>query len=110
MDKINYIEDHHESDDFWYGYSDLLKDGGRMGKNADNLFNERGNRHGYWEEYNSYDILCRRGYFDNGNPDGFYEAYFDNGKIKYRGYFNKGELIGHFICFFYNSNYDFFAI
>jgi antitoxin component YwqK of YwqJK toxin-antitoxin module len=57
--------------------------------NLINLYNEKAERHGYWEEYHSNGQLWRKGNFVNGFEDGYWEWYNDNGQLMYkRNYIN----------------------
>jgi antitoxin component YwqK of YwqJK toxin-antitoxin module len=42
--------------------------------------NDKGQRHGYWEEYFSNGKLSYKGNFVNGKEHGYWEWYFDDGR------------------------------
>ena len=49
--------------------------------------NKDGQRHGYWEFYNTNGQLYFKGNFINGNQDGPWERYNTNGKLEAKQYY-----------------------
>jgi len=49
--------------------------------------NKEGQRHGYWEFYNTNGKLWSKGKYINGNQDGYWEFYNTNGKLESKEYF-----------------------
>ncbi len=50
-------------------------------------YNEKGERHGYWEKYYLNGNLWYKGNYVNGNRHGYWEWYHDNGKLKDKIYY-----------------------
>ena len=49
--------------------------------------NEKGERHGYWEEYYSNGQLWCKGNYVNGKQHGYWERYYPNGKLNSKIYY-----------------------
>ena len=64
-------------------------------ENLINLYNDKGEKHGYWEEYHGYGQLSYKGNYVNGKPHGYWESYYDNGKLDYKGNYVNGEPHGY---------------
>ena len=62
-----------------------------------NQRNEKGVRHGYWEDYWRSDQLWFKGYYVNGIRHGYFESYYENGQLSYKGNYNGGQEIGYWI-------------
>jgi antitoxin component YwqK of YwqJK toxin-antitoxin module len=84
----------------------------KQAQNLINLYNERGEKHGYWEEYWSNGQLLWKGNFVNGNRDGYWEWYYTHGQLISKGryvndkregywedYYSSGQLMrkGNFV-------------
>jgi antitoxin component YwqK of YwqJK toxin-antitoxin module len=63
-----------------------------------NQYNEKGQKHGYWELYWSNGNPCFKGNYDNGQPDGYWEVYHQNGNLNYKGNYNNNNPIGYWEC------------
>ena len=50
-------------------------------------YNEKGERHGYWEYYHSNGQLSYKGNYVDGNPHGYWEYYWISGELKSKIYF-----------------------
>jgi len=48
--------------------------------------NNKEQRHGYWERYNSFGFLCYKCFFHNDKEVG-YEEYYFNGKLTEKKYY-----------------------
>jgi antitoxin component YwqK of YwqJK toxin-antitoxin module len=64
-------------------------------ENLINLYNDKGERHGYWERYYDNGQLSYKGNYVNGNKHGYWEIYFDNGNLYYKGYYDMGEKVDY---------------
>jgi antitoxin component YwqK of YwqJK toxin-antitoxin module len=71
--------------------------------NLINLFDENGNRHGYWESYYENGELSYKGNYVNGNRHGYWEYYWYNGNLWYKGHYVHGEEHGYFEEYHYNG-------
>ena len=49
-------------------------------------FNDKGNAHGYWESYNTNDLLMYKGFYNNGKRVGYLESYW-NKELDYKTYY-----------------------
>jgi antitoxin component YwqK of YwqJK toxin-antitoxin module len=67
----------------------------KQAQNLINLYNERGEKHGYWEFYYSDGKLMRKGNLVNGKVDGYWEEYYDNGQLEMKGNWVNGKLDGY---------------
>ncbi len=63
-------------------------------ENLINLYNEKGEKHGYWDCY-----YCNgqssKGKYVNGKRDGYWEEYCSNGKLEYKGYYDMGKQVDY---------------
>jgi antitoxin component YwqK of YwqJK toxin-antitoxin module len=67
--------------------------------------NEKGERHGYWEQYWGNGQLWYKGNFVNGSRHGCWEYYCPNGKLNGKFYYQYGKkinLINFLIIKLYN--------
>ena len=71
-------------------------------ENLINLYNERGEKHGYWEEYYENDQLMSKGDYLNGKAHGLWEFYYVNGQLWYKGDYLNGKA--HGLWEYYYSN------
>ena len=53
--------------------------------NLINLYNERGEMHGYWEWYHACGQLMSKGNWVNGKQDGYWEWYWSDGQLERKG-------------------------
>ena len=51
----------------------------KQAMNLINLYNEKGEKHGYWEYYFGNGKLSYKGSYLNGEKHGYWESYYDNG-------------------------------
>ena len=58
-----------------------------------NKYNDKGERHGYWEVHNSNGKLCYKENYVNGKEHGLCE-YYSNGKLCYKANYINGKLYG----------------
>ncbi len=63
--------------------------------NLINLYNEKGERHGYWEYYYSDGKLMSKGNLVNDKRDGYWEAYYHNGQLESKGNRVNGNRDGY---------------
>jgi antitoxin component YwqK of YwqJK toxin-antitoxin module len=49
-------------------------------------YNDKGERHGYWEEYWNNGQLYSKGNYINGKPHSYWEYYWYSGKLMYKIY------------------------
>jgi antitoxin component YwqK of YwqJK toxin-antitoxin module len=64
-------------------------------ENLINLYNDKGQAHGYWEYYWSNGQLYSKGNYINGEKHGYWEDYYDNGKLKRKGYYDMGNKVDY---------------
>jgi len=64
-----------------------------------NKYNDKGERHGYWEEYNPYGQLNWRGTYLNGLQHGLFVSYWRNGQLCYKAIWFMGKQIGFWETF-----------
>jgi antitoxin component YwqK of YwqJK toxin-antitoxin module len=69
-------------------------------ENLINLFDENGNRHGYWEEYHYNGELAYKANYVNGNRHGYWESYYDNGQLDYKGNYVNGIKHGYWELYY----------
>ena len=72
-------------------------------ENLINLFDENGNKHGYWEWYHTNGQLHYKGNYVNGNKHGYFESYWDNGELNYKGNYVNGKEHGYFEVYWSNG-------
>jgi antitoxin component YwqK of YwqJK toxin-antitoxin module len=75
----------------------------KQAQNLINLYNERGQRHGYWEEYYSNGQLRNKGNYVNDNRDGYWEEYYSNGKLWRKGNYVNGKQDGYWEAYYSNG-------
>ena len=56
-------------------------------ENLINLYNDKGEPHGYWEDYHYNGQLCSKGNYVNGQAHGYWEYYLPNGELKSKTYY-----------------------
>jgi len=56
-----------------------------------NQYNDKGERHGYWEGYRGNGNLWSKGNYVNDKRNGCWEFYWGNGKLQWVGNYNNGE-------------------
>ena len=64
-------------------------------ENLINLYNEKGEKHGYWEIYYDNGKLYSKGNYVNGKEHGYWEVYWYNGELYYKGYYDMGKLVSY---------------
>ena len=64
-------------------------------ENFINLYNERGEEHGYWEWYYPNGQLDYKGDYVNGNRHGYWEVYHSNGDLEFNGYYDMGKQVDY---------------
>jgi antitoxin component YwqK of YwqJK toxin-antitoxin module len=72
--------------------------------NLINLYNAKGERHGYWEEYRSNGNLWYKGNFVDGKQHGYWGIYYDNGNLSYKGTYVDGNPHGYWEYYYSNGN------
>ena len=60
-----------------------------------NQYNDKNEKHGYWEHYYPNGNINYKGNFFNGIAYGYWECYWDNGDIHYKGKYNNGLKDGY---------------
>ena len=75
--------------------------------NLINLFNAKGNRHGYWEDYWSNGNLMHKGNYVDGKENGYWESYWSNGNLDYKGNYVDGKEHGYWEEYWSNGNLDY---
>lgn len=63
-------------------------------ENLINLYNAKGEQHGYWEVYFSNGQLGYKGNFVNGKLHGYLEQYYMNGQLRLKGNYVDGQQHG----------------
>ena len=71
-------------------------------ENYINLYNEKGKKHGVWEDYYYDGKLFSRGNYVNGKRHGLSEFYYNNGQLSYRRNYVNGKI--HGVCESYYDN------
>jgi antitoxin component YwqK of YwqJK toxin-antitoxin module len=61
-----------------------------------NEFNNKSERHGYWEKRYANGNLNYKGYYINDKRHGYWESYYPNGKLSWKGNFNNDVYTGYF--------------
>jgi antitoxin component YwqK of YwqJK toxin-antitoxin module len=69
-------------------------------ENLINLYDEKGNRHGYWE----YGQLDFKGNYVNGKQHGYWELYWYNGQLDLKGNYVNGIKHGYFESYYSNGD------
>ena len=62
-----------------------------------NKFNDKNQKHGYWERYDSNGKLVSKGNFLNGLRHDHWEYYYGNGNLAYKGTYINGNQIGYWM-------------
>jgi antitoxin component YwqK of YwqJK toxin-antitoxin module len=69
-----------------------------------NKFNDKGERHGYWERRYPNGNLDWKGNYVNDKRNGYWKFYFINGKLQLIGNYNNGQLVGCWNWYSVNGN------
>jgi len=69
-----------------------------------NLYNAKGEKHGYWEDYHSNGQLWSKGNYVAGNRHGYFEVYYYNGNLMYKVNFVDGKKHGLWEDYYSNGN------
>jgi antitoxin component YwqK of YwqJK toxin-antitoxin module len=72
--------------------------------NLINLYDEKGKRHGLWEEYYSNGQLSYKGNYVNGEEHGLWERYYFNGQLWYKGNYVNRKEHGYWEWYFDNGD------
>jgi len=72
--------------------------------NLINLYNKKGEEHGYWEDYYYNGKLSSKGNYVDGNRHGYWERYYSNGKLWYKGNYVDGIRHGYLEYYYPNGN------
>jgi antitoxin component YwqK of YwqJK toxin-antitoxin module len=67
----------------------------KQAQNLINLYNERGEMHGYWEWYHACGQLMSKGKYVNGKQDGYWEEYYSDGQLSSKGNWVNGKQDGY---------------
>jgi antitoxin component YwqK of YwqJK toxin-antitoxin module len=67
----------------------------KQAQNLINLYNERGEKHGYWEWYFPGGQLSSKGDLVNGKQDGYWEEYYSDGQLSCNGNWVNGKREGY---------------
>ena len=62
-------------------------------------YNNKGQRHGYWEIYHNNVIIFSKGNYINGRRNGLWEFYYDNGYIWYKCDYINDKIYGYWKIF-----------
>jgi uncharacterized protein len=68
-----------------------------------NQYNDKRERHGYWEWYYPNGKLMWKGSYKDGKQDGYWEWYNGNGKLWYKGSYKNGERDGYWEWYSYSG-------
>jgi antitoxin component YwqK of YwqJK toxin-antitoxin module len=63
--------------------------------NLINLYNEKGEKHGYWEKYCNNGQLWYKSNWVNGKLDGYWEEYYRSGQLFSKGNWVNGKQDGY---------------
>ena len=66
-------------------------------------YNDAGQKHGKWEDYNEAGILISQGSYEEGIPDGKWTYYFPNGSMQRQQELDRGMLDGQVITYARNG-------
>jgi antitoxin component YwqK of YwqJK toxin-antitoxin module len=72
--------------------------------NLINLYNAKGEKHGYWKYYHDNDNLRYKGNYVDGNKHGYWEYYYDNGNLSSKGNYVDGKGHGYWEGYYDNGN------
>ena len=75
----------------------------KQAQNLINLYNERGQKHGYWEYYHSSGQLSSKGHYINGKEDGYWEEYYPCGQLMWKGKWVNDNRDGYWEWYFSNG-------
>ena len=64
-----------------------------------NQYNEKGERHGYWEVYWDSSNLWYKGTYLNGVEDGYWERYDHKSKLISKGHYINNERKAYWLLF-----------
>jgi antitoxin component YwqK of YwqJK toxin-antitoxin module len=76
-------------------------------ENLINLYNEKGEKHGYWEWYYDNGQLSYKGNYVNGKEHGYWEYYHSNGQLSYKGNFINGKQHGYWEAYYSDGDLDY---
>jgi antitoxin component YwqK of YwqJK toxin-antitoxin module len=79
----------------WYIYTVTINIMEKQAQNLINLYNERGEKHGYWEWYVACGQLLCKGHYINGKRDGHWEWYWSGGQLEKKGHYVNGNTDGY---------------
>ena len=79
----------------------------KQAMNLINLYNDKGEKHGYWEIYFYNGQLSLKGSYLNDKKHGDWESYWSNGKLSYKGSFLNGEKHGDWESYWGNGKLDY---
>jgi antitoxin component YwqK of YwqJK toxin-antitoxin module len=71
--------------------------------NLINLYNAKGEKHGYWEDYYDNGNLYSKGNYVDGKQHGYWEYYWSNGNLSYKGNYVDGKEHGYWEEYYYNG-------
>jgi antitoxin component YwqK of YwqJK toxin-antitoxin module len=72
-------------------------------ENLINLYNEKGEKHGYWERYYDNGLVMYKGNYVNGKEHGSWEDYYSNGQLWFKGNYVDGERHGLWEEYYFNG-------
>jgi len=76
----------------------------KQAQNLINLYNERGEKHGYWEfYYHPCGQLFRKGRYVNGNREGCWEEYYRSGQLSRKGNYVNDKRDGYWEDYCFNG-------
>jgi len=73
-------------------------------ENLINLYNEKGEEHGYWENYYSNGQLDYKGNYVNGKKHGYWENYWSDGQLWHKGNYVNGKKHGYWESYYSNGD------
>ena len=76
-------------------------------ENLINLYNDKGEEHGYWEDYWSDGQLYYKGNYINGKKHGSWEEYWDNGQLFSKGNYINGKQHGYWEYYYRNGQLEY---
>jgi antitoxin component YwqK of YwqJK toxin-antitoxin module len=71
-----------------------------------NQYNEKNQRHGYWEHYGINGKVYSKGNYHNGERVGYWEDYYSNGNILYKGNYHNQTRIGYWEFYWANGELE----
>jgi antitoxin component YwqK of YwqJK toxin-antitoxin module len=63
--------------------------------NLINLYNAKGEKHGYWEYYYFNGKLSHKGNYVAGKEHGSWEYYHNNGNLYSKGFYDQGKQVDY---------------